>query len=91
MARELESPFHNVPNDIPLTTFQAEFNEALCAMFAGFHPDSWWDPPAPIPQPLIQEVETENTRESTVNTSEKSFESVAKDANTPEFHYGLQK
>jgi len=29
VARELENPFLNVPNDLPLTTFQAEFNEAL--------------------------------------------------------------
>jgi hypothetical protein len=32
--------------DIPLTTFQAQFNEALIAMYAGFHPDSWWVSPA---------------------------------------------
>ena len=29
VARELENPFQNVPNDLPLTTFQAQFNEAL--------------------------------------------------------------
>jgi predicted membrane chloride channel (bestrophin family) len=29
VARELENPFSNVPNDIPLTTLQAQFNEAL--------------------------------------------------------------
>lgn len=41
VARELEQPFRNVPNDLPLTTFQAQFNEALIAMYAGFHPDAW--------------------------------------------------
>lgn len=41
VARELDSPFRNVPNDLPLTTFQAQFNEALIAMYAGFHPDAW--------------------------------------------------
>lgn len=41
VARELEQPYRNVPNDLPLTTFQAQFNEALIAMYAGFHPDSW--------------------------------------------------
>ena len=41
VARELEKPFQNVPNDLPLTTFQAQFNEALIAMYAGFHPDAW--------------------------------------------------
>lgn len=41
VARELEQPFRNVPNDLPLTTFQAQYNEALIAMYAGFHPDAW--------------------------------------------------
>lgn len=43
VARELEDPFKNVPNDLPLTTFQAQFNEALVTIYAGFHPDSWWE------------------------------------------------
>jgi len=43
VAHELENPFTNVPNDIPLTTFQAQFNEALVTIYAGFHPDSWWE------------------------------------------------
>jgi hypothetical protein len=43
VARELENPFQNVPNDIPLTTFQAQFNEALVTFYAGYHPDAWWE------------------------------------------------
>lgn len=43
VSNELEDPFRNVPNDLPLNRFQAEFNEALLVMFAGFHPESWWD------------------------------------------------
>jgi predicted membrane chloride channel (bestrophin family) len=43
VARELESPFQNVPNDIPLNNFQAQFNEALMTMFAGYHPDAYWE------------------------------------------------
>lgn len=43
VARELEAPMHNVPNDLPLTTFQAQFNEALVTIYAGFHPDAWWE------------------------------------------------
>ena len=43
VARELEDPFQNIPNDLPLTTFQAQINEALVTIYAGFHPDSWWD------------------------------------------------
>jgi len=45
VARELENPFQNVPNDIPLNNFQARFNEALQDIHTGFHPDSWWDVP----------------------------------------------
>lgn len=43
VARELENPMQNVPNDLPLTTFQAQLNESLVAMYAGYHPDSWWE------------------------------------------------
>lgn len=43
VARELENPFQNAPNDLPLTNFQAQFNEGLIEMFAGFHPDAFWE------------------------------------------------
>lgn len=43
VAKELENPFFNVPNDLPLNLFQAHFNESLITMFAGFHPDSYWE------------------------------------------------
>ena len=43
VARELENPFRNAPNDIPLCTMMAMYNETLITMFAGFHPDSYWD------------------------------------------------
>uniref|UniRef100_A0A7S2Y338 Uncharacterized protein n=1 Tax=Entomoneis paludosa TaxID=265537 RepID=A0A7S2Y338_9STRA len=42
VARELENPFRNVPNEIPLVTLQAQFNEALVTMYAGYHPDHFW-------------------------------------------------
>ena len=42
VARELENPFQNVPNDIPLNNFQAQFNEGLMVMFFGYHPDAYW-------------------------------------------------
>jgi hypothetical protein len=42
VARELESPFQNVPNDVPLNNFQGQYNEALMTMFFGFHPDAYW-------------------------------------------------
>jgi len=42
VARELENPFRNVPNELPLVTIQAQFNETLITMFAGYHPDHFW-------------------------------------------------
>jgi len=42
VSKELEEPFMNAPNDLPLNNFQAQFNEALIAMYAGYHPESWW-------------------------------------------------
>ena len=44
VARELENPFKNVPNEIPVCILQAMYNEALATMFSGFNPDSFWDP-----------------------------------------------
>lgn len=43
VARELENPFANVPNDVPLNNFQGQFNEALLTMFSGYHPDAFWE------------------------------------------------
>jgi len=45
VARELERPFRNVPNDIPMNFLQAEYNEALICLCAGYHPDSMWEVP----------------------------------------------
>jgi len=44
VARELENPFRNVPNEIPLCTLQAMYNESLVTMFSGYNPDFFWDP-----------------------------------------------
>ena len=44
VGRELESPFRAVPNEIPLCTLQAMYNETLVTMFSGYNPDSFWDP-----------------------------------------------
>jgi hypothetical protein len=51
VSRELENPFQNVPNDIPLNNFQAQFNEALMNMFVGYHPDAYsWLPTTDEPE-----------------------------------------
>jgi len=44
VSRELENPFRNIPNEIPLVTLQAMFNESLITMYSGYHPDHFWDP-----------------------------------------------
>ncbi|KAL3762382.1 hypothetical protein ACHAW5_004699 [Stephanodiscus triporus] len=45
VARELENPFRNVPNEIPLCALQASYNETLVTMFGGYNPDALlWDP-----------------------------------------------
>lgn len=43
VARELENPYKNFPNEIPLLTLSAMFNESLITMFAGYHPDHFWN------------------------------------------------
>lgn len=53
VARELENPFLNVPNDIPLNNYQAQFNEALINMYAGYHPDAWWEIPGKVVTPDV--------------------------------------
>ena len=42
VARELENPFRNAPNDVPLCTLLAFYNEALITMYSGHHPDAYW-------------------------------------------------
>jgi len=49
VARELENPFLNVPNDVPLNNFQHQYNESLLQMFTGYHPDAHWE--------VVQKVE----------------------------------
>lgn len=45
VGKELENPFRNIPNELPVVTYQAEYNEALLTIYSGFHPDSFWKPP----------------------------------------------
>jgi hypothetical protein len=52
VARELESPFQNVPNDIPANNIHSQYNEALMTMFSGYHPDAFWHV-AQVPTPKI--------------------------------------
>ena len=42
VAKELEDPFFNPPNDIPVNNLHAQYNEAIMCMFRGWHPDAYW-------------------------------------------------
>jgi predicted membrane chloride channel (bestrophin family) len=42
VSRELESPFQNMPNEVPLNNYQSQFNESLMVLFSGYHPDAFW-------------------------------------------------
>ena len=43
VARELEDPFRNAPNDIPLCTLMAQYGEALITMYSGYHPNLYFN------------------------------------------------
>ena len=60
VAKELENPFRNIPNELPVVTYQAEYNEALITMYSGFHPDAYWDHPCKRNVSTDQKVSTNN-------------------------------
>jgi predicted membrane chloride channel (bestrophin family) len=64
VARELENPFRNVPNELPLVTFMAQYNEALITMYAGYHPDFFWNGKAILRQRQQQQQEAANDSNS---------------------------
>lgn len=43
VSRELENPFRKPPNEVPVCTLQAQFNEALITMYSGYHPDAYYE------------------------------------------------
>lgn len=43
VARELEDPFVNMPNDLPANNLHSQFNEGLLTMYKGYHPDAYWE------------------------------------------------
>ena len=41
VAREMQDPFYQFPNDLPLNNYQVQYNEALIScLYGGFHPDA---------------------------------------------------
>ena len=71
VARELERPFQNAPNDIPLNYFQAQFNEALMTMYSGYHPDAFWEVVESVVEPPPPEPET-NVAPAALDDGKKS-------------------
>jgi hypothetical protein len=60
VSRELENPFRKPPNEIPVCTLQAQFNEALLTAYAGYHPDAYF-------------THVQSRRRATVRSSISSF------------------
>jgi predicted membrane chloride channel (bestrophin family) len=73
VARELENPFRNVPNELPVVTLMAEFNEALMIMYAGYHPDFFWEAPATTAMPVFPSSSA--SLDSVIETSEGDYSS----------------
>ena len=76
VARELENPFRNIPNDIPIVTIQAQLNEAIVTIFSGYHPDAFWDPKQTSNQTTPLESsskKTDNTRLDVIHEQAKEL------------------
>lgn len=69
VARELENPFRNVPNELPLCTLQATYNEALATMYSGYNPDAFWD--AEMYQGVLQAMAMGNVYRQQDNRGEE--------------------
>merc|ERR1712038_2140711 len=80
VARELENPFRNVPNEIPLRKLQAFFNESLITLYSGFHPDHYWDPDEYRNPELLKSVGTNDT----IDTSDEDSKEKNKKKNEPQ-------
>ena len=82
VARELENPFRNIPNELPVVTFQAHFNEALVTMYSGYHPDHFWDPtkhdhhPSDPPSHKRRNSDQSRRRPSSSSESRKASEAT---------------
>ena len=91
VARELENPFQNVPNDVPLNNFQAQYNESLLQMFTGYHPDAHWE--------VVEKKEEQTSvpssfptfREETLSNDEDDVPSIAEEKQDVESDVELGK
>ena len=76
VARELENPFRNVPNELPLVTMQAQYNEALLTMFSGYHPDHYWDADRILRKRAAPKTESQVPKPEETQTMEDPSESI---------------
>jgi len=58
VSRELENPFRKPPNEIPICTLQAQFNEALIIAYSGYHPDAYFEDFLPRQSPEAHDCPT---------------------------------
>ncbi|CAJ1941221.1 unnamed protein product [Cylindrotheca closterium] len=81
VARELENPFKNVPNDLPLNNYQAQFNESLMIMFYGYHPDGHnWVPPQQEEQEEEEDDDNDNDQERAEDNGRRRSWSLGNEA-----------
>ena len=88
----MENPFRNIPNELPLVTFQAQVNEALYTMYAGLNPDFFWkgdralrhahsaysyESPKKFKEKKMQENEKLNTPSNHTNTTSEDSSNTA--------------
>ena len=87
VARDLECPFRSYPNDLPLLNFQAQFNEALITMFAGYHPDFYWNG-----DQVMRIANVKRTSKKSMNPVEmRRTTSFTHTASKPKFTTGTQE
>mmetsp|Transcript_14124 Transcript_14124/g.25587 ORF Transcript_14124/g.25587 Transcript_14124/m.25587 type:complete len:214 (-) Transcript_14124:1509-2150(-) len=97
VAHELENPFRNVPNDIPLNNFQAQFNESLLTMHAGYHPEAWWEIPGKVETPqhvlekLSEPIEEEESNGENEGENENDNEVTAEVQEGGETHNEIEE
>jgi len=70
VSRELENPFRKPPNEIPVCTLQAQFNEALITAYSGYHPDAYFADFKPRPSGFKESIQ------SCSSQSQKSISSL---------------
>eukprot|EP00548_Thalassiothrix_antarctica_P012172 CAMPEP_0194163454 /NCGR_PEP_ID=MMETSP0152-20130528/80054_1 /TAXON_ID=1049557 /ORGANISM="Thalassiothrix antarctica, Strain L6-D1" /LENGTH=366 /DNA_ID=CAMNT_0038873451 /DNA_START=544 /DNA_END=1644 /DNA_ORIENTATION=+ len=76
VSRELENPFRKPPNEIPVCTLQAQFNEALVTAYSGYHPDAYFAEFKP------QHINPSQNSQSRSSQSQKPIQSLGQNGSS---------